>query len=173
LDIGSLLLILSITILVGFYVSRPFYSDSIPSYLEKPLNDEMMKIEQEISDLMAEKDHLLIALQDLDSDNSLNKIPEEEYSSQRAIYKSAAALILRKIDELDKQIQIYSSVETKQPNFSDTGSLEDEKMDRIEEMISARRHSRNEKSAGFCPHCGKVIRKSDQYCPACGSKVTS
>lgn len=41
----------------------------------------------------------------------------------------------------------------------------------IEKMIIDRRRERVERSAGFCPKCGKPIQQSDQYCPGCGEKI--
>jgi hypothetical protein len=172
LDTGSLLLILSIIIVVGLVVSRPFFSDSLPKNSGKLLDDEMTGDELAVSDLAAEKDHAFTAIQELDTDYSLGKIPEEEYNIQREVYKAAAAQILRRIDDLDKQILAAEAVGTKPANLPETVSLPYDKIDSIEEMIAARRQSRNEKSAGFCPRCGKVIRKSDQFCPACGLKVS-
>jgi hypothetical protein len=173
LDIGSILLILSITILVGFFVSRPFFSDFQLSESEKPLDDEIRNIEHELSNLMAEKDRLFIALQELDSDYSLGKIPNEEYAPQRTEYKNTAARVLRRIDEMDVKIQALEGGHSKPLNPSPAEPVTDEKMDEIEEIITARRRARNEKSAGFCPHCGKVIQKSDLFCPSCGSKVAA
>lgn len=47
--------------------------------------------------------------------------------------------------------------------------LTDEK---IESIISARRMKRKEKSAGFCPKCGKPALASDRFCPSCGKALT-
>ena len=41
----------------------------------------------------------------------------------------------------------------------------------IEKMVIDRRRERTERSAGFCPKCGKPIQQSDQYCPGCGEKI--
>lgn len=44
--------------------------------------------------------------------------------------------------------------------------------EKIESMISARRMKRKEKSAGFCPRCGKPVLASDRFCPSCGKALT-
>lgn len=44
--------------------------------------------------------------------------------------------------------------------------------DDIEVMISARRRNHQERSAGFCPKCGKPVMASDRFCPACGKALT-
>jgi hypothetical protein len=47
-------------------------------------------------------------------------------------------------------------------------SLDD---DALESMIASRRKTRKEKSAGFCPKCGKPILVSDRFCPSCGKAI--
>jgi len=43
--------------------------------------------------------------------------------------------------------------------------------DDLESLISARRTNRNEKSGGFCPHCGKPVLRTDRFCPKCGKSI--
>jgi hypothetical protein len=43
--------------------------------------------------------------------------------------------------------------------------------DDLESMIASRRKSHKEKSAGFCPKCGKPIMVSDRFCPSCGKAI--
>jgi predicted amidophosphoribosyltransferase len=43
--------------------------------------------------------------------------------------------------------------------------------DDIESLIAARRSERKEKSAGFCPNCGRPILSSDRFCPHCGKVI--
>jgi rubrerythrin len=43
--------------------------------------------------------------------------------------------------------------------------------DEIESMIVTRRKARKEKSAGFCPKCGKPVMASDRFCPSCGKAL--
>ena len=44
--------------------------------------------------------------------------------------------------------------------------------DDLEAMISARRRGQKEKSAGFCPKCGKPVLLSDRFCASCGKALT-
>ena len=46
------------------------------------------------------------------------------------------------------------------------------KDDDLESMISARRRNHKEKSAGFCPKCGKPVLSSDRFCASCGKALT-
>jgi tRNA(Ile2) C34 agmatinyltransferase TiaS len=41
----------------------------------------------------------------------------------------------------------------------------------IEKMISDHRMKRAERSAGFCPKCGRAVQQSDLYCPNCGENI--
>jgi hypothetical protein len=43
--------------------------------------------------------------------------------------------------------------------------------DSLEELIATRRRDRQEKSAGFCPKCGKPALKSDKFCSRCGTTL--
>jgi hypothetical protein len=45
--------------------------------------------------------------------------------------------------------------------------------DNLEALIAARRKSRQEKAAGFCPQCGKPVMISDHFCSNCGTVVTA
>lgn len=171
MDTGSVMLIFSLAILVGLTVLRPFYSDTASIFIDKPAIDDLGKTEERLSDLILERDHLFYAMQELDTDHELQKITTEAYHIRRDHLRDSAALILKQIDELDARIQTLSAADNRPAVRSLPESMQDNKMDEIEEMIAARRRSRNEKSAGFCPHCGKVIQKSDHFCPVCGSKV--
>jgi NADH pyrophosphatase NudC (nudix superfamily) len=44
--------------------------------------------------------------------------------------------------------------------------------DDLEDLIAARRAARKEKSAGFCPKCGKPVLRSDRFCPSCGKPIS-
>jgi NADH pyrophosphatase NudC (nudix superfamily) len=43
--------------------------------------------------------------------------------------------------------------------------------DDLEAMIASRRKTHKDKSAGFCPKCGKPILVSDRFCPSCGKAI--
>lgn len=177
MDIGSILLILSIFLLVAMFVFRPFFTyNSETAGLDNRLDEEKRLQDHQYSAILAEKDRLLNTLQELEIDHGIGKIPEEDYPILRADLLTAGARILRKLDEIEEQMQKNSTedaaeiqvvkLETEEILPTSTGG-----MDPIEEMVTTRRRLREEKSAGFCPHCGKVIQKSDVYCPRCGSKV--
>jgi rubrerythrin len=175
MDIGSIFLILGLLILVGLFVSRPFFEPrSTASSYTNPR-------EHQISTLMAEHDRLLGAIQELDFDHGLQKIPEEDYPDQRTDLLRRGADVLRELDDLlpapsnenaedrleaaiaaRKATAAVSMGQRRVPTSSD---------DPFEQMIANRRRERNGKSAGFCPNCGGPLQKSDRFCPKCGFEI--
>ena len=199
MDIAALFFTLAILILVAMYLYAP-----LARRYARPITEE----EHELSALMAERDRVINALQELDFDFKLGKIPNEEYPAQRANLLQKGADILRKIDELtpaeasgskyeaaqqpkkpsrrraklpetpsdvsvvaeNEEDQIEQAIATRRADASiKQRDLTDED---IESMISARRMKRKEKSAGFCPKCGKPVLISDRFCPSCGKALT-
>ncbi|HAV77077.1 MAG TPA: hypothetical protein DCX53_06970, partial [Anaerolineae bacterium] len=117
------------------------------------------------------------SLQELDFDFKLGKIPEGEYPAQRAGLLQKGAEILRKIDSLsldkasaqDTESRLEKSVAARRAGASSKDAeLTD---DDIEAMIASRKKSRKDKTAGFCPNCGKPIMASDRFCPSCGKAL--
>lgn len=76
MDIGSILLILGLLLLVTLFIARP---------LMEKRSVVVSQEEHELSALLAERDRLLNALQELDFDYAMGKIPEEEYPAQRSV----------------------------------------------------------------------------------------
>jgi hypothetical protein len=173
LDIGSILLILSILILAALFIIRPFILEKVAAAGSDDQEDEEMRLlDHRYSALLAEKDRLLSTAQELEIDHGMGKIPEEDYPAQRAELLSAGARVLQELDEIEEQSQNTTPDAIPEHQLVDLQEAEIiNGMDKIEEMVVARKRLRDEKSAGFCPHCGKVIQKSDVYCPRCGSKV--
>lgn len=180
MDFGSILLLLALGILVALFVARPL--------LERQVSV-VNQAEHERSHWLAERDRALNALQELDFDYSMGKIPEEDYPATRAWLVQSGVEILRKLDELepgassgsaDDRIEAaIASRRSKQaaeageaPQVSGNGqkrvSLPD---DDLETRIAERRRQRNGKAAGFCHQCGGAVQKSDQFCPKCGAKI--
>lgn len=172
MDIGALFLLLAVCLLTIWFVARPF--------LERRRTTTVSADEQELSTQMAERDRLLMALQELDFDQTLGKIPAEDYPAMRASLLQRASDVLRRLDALQPQPGAADDAEsrveaviaarradaavqkTDQPTVSD----ED-----LEELVAARRAARKEKSAGFCPKCGKPVLRSDRFCPHCGKSI--
>jgi hypothetical protein len=177
MDIGSLLLIFSILILVALFIIRPFFEQKHQTNdFNSKEQSESLELDHQYSSLMAEKERLLRALTELETDFAMGKIPEEDYPIQRANFLSDGARVLQALDVLDEKIEHPPELNAQLPEEklnSESNQTSSGGMDPIEEMISTRRRLRDEKSAGFCPRCGKVIQKSDVFCPRCGVKVVA
>jgi hypothetical protein len=167
MELSAVFLLLAVLILVAIYLYSPFISR------RRRMTDER----QEISALMAERDRVINSLQELDFDHSLGKIPDEDYPAQRAGLLKKGAEILRKLDEVtpspvmktDGASRIEKAAAARRADASvQTVEVTD---DDVESLIAARRKSRGDKSAGFCPRCGKPVLVSDLFCPSCGKSL--
>jgi hypothetical protein len=128
MDLGSIFLVLALLVLVALFVARPFFDHTQPVSAEAEAQD------LQLSALMAERDRVLAALQELDFDYSLGKIPEEDYPAQRSRLLQYGADVLRKIDAAEGA----SVSDVKAPTDTEaTETLSAE--DRIEATIAARR----------------------------------
>ncbi len=181
MDLGSIFLILALLILVGLFISRPLFRRDLAVEV---LDDQE---DHQLSALLAERDRVLNALQELDFDHALGKIPVEDYPAQRAFLLQQGSEILRRLDTLDAgvpaeqmEVRIESALarrrasvaqeeEITQPRQPLPALVED---DEVEALLANRRRERREKSVGFCPKCGKPVQKSDRFCPKCGVTLT-
>lgn len=177
MEIAAILLTLGVTIIVGLYLYAPLLERRAQRVTEE---------EHELSTLMAERDRVVNSLQELDFDHKLGKIPEEDYPTQRANLLQRGADILRRIDSFaphraersangdeasapDTESRLENAIAARRADSSvKTPELGD---DDLESMIVARRKSRKDKSAGFCPKCGKPVMASDRFCPSCGKAL--
>jgi len=168
MEIAAILLTLGVMILVGLYLYAPLLERSAQRVTEQ---------EHELSTLMAERDRMLNSLQELDFDFKLGKIPEDEYPVQRAGLLQKGADILRKIDSFAPQIDPAQDTDARLEKAiaarrADGSSKTVESTDDdIESLIAARRKKHSNKSAGFCPKCGKPVMASDRFCPSCGKAL--
>ena len=176
MDIGSILLLLALLVLVGLFIARPLIDRE--AVVVSPEEDQQ---EHEISTLLAERDRILTALHELDFDHALGKIPEQEYPPQRALLMQQGADVLRKLDEYD-QVAPATDIEARieeaiaerraisvgQEEIVPESMLVIEADDEVEVQLANRKRTRQDKSAGFCPQCGRPVQKSDRFCPKCG-----
>jgi hypothetical protein len=94
--------------------------------------------------LLSERERILVALQELDFDYSLGKIPAEEYTLQRADLVERGAQVLRQLDESRKthhtdETSIRPTEE--KPAYSMTQPSDEA----LEKMIAERRALREKK----------------------------
>ena len=172
MDIGSIFLILAILVPVVLFIARPIMERSATVVSAE---------EHQYSALLAERDRILTALQELDFDHDLGKIPEEAYSAQRVNLLRAGADILRQIDEYEGNSadntpddRIEAAIEAAKLERK-TDALPVDPDDEIEAMIALRRRSQKEnnqsKTGGFCPQCGNCVQEIDLFCPRCGNAL--
>jgi hypothetical protein len=168
MELTAIFFSLAILILVAIYLYAPFMERRARRVTEE---------EHELSALMAERDRVINALQELDFDFKLGKIPEEDYPVQRSTLLQKGADILRKIDVLAPQTTSIQDTEARLERAiaarrADAALAKVEVTDEdLEAMISARRKRRTKKSAGFCPRCGKPVMVTDRFCPSCGKSL--
>lgn len=180
MDIGAIFFILALVTLVGMYVGQPYI---------RRRGRRVTQEDREYSALMAEYDRAVNTLQELDFDNALGKVPVEDYPRQRAELLSKGADLLRKLDSFvlapapnessngtknavkDAESRIEAAVASRRADSSAKKAVVMLDDDDLESMIAARRKIRKEKSAGFCPKCGKPILVSDRFCPSCGKAI--
>lgn len=174
MELTAIFLSLAILIFVAIYLYAPFMERRARRVTEE---------EHELSALMAERDRLINALQELDFDFKLGKIPEDEYPVQRRTLLQKGADVLRKIDVLaapspsrrgdegqDTEARLERAIAARR---ADSALAKVEVTDDdLEAMISSRRKTRTKKSAGFCTRCGKPVLVTDRFCPSCGKALS-
>ena len=178
MELGAILLILALVLLVAFFVAQPF--------LERRTVKLVSAEEHQRSSLMADRDRLITALQELDFDHTLGKIPAEDYPVMRADLLQHAANILRQLDELapagkgksahkhsaaEERVEAEVAARRADAAVGQKAASVVEEDDDIEALVAARRAARKEKTAGFCSKCGKPLMKSDKFCPSCGNPI--
>ena len=169
MDIGSIFLILAILVPVVLFIARPIMDHSATVVTDE---------EHQYSALLAERDRILVALQELEFDHDLGKIPEDAYSAQRVSLMRTGAEILRQIDEYEGTLadetvddRIEAAIQAAKLERK-PAALPVDPDDEIEALIAHRRRSQKEnnqpKLGGFCPQCGNCVQESDRFCPKCG-----
>lgn len=194
--IGSLFLILALALIVALFVARPFISGkSVQTVEAQTLEQEHDHLR---SSLLAERDRILNALQELDFDFSLGKVPEEDYPFQRSALLKSGSDVLRRLDQLQtdaERIQpldlpgsaeerIEAAVASRRADASSDAAAAQRpasaavvmaapngEKDALEDLIASRKRQRQEKAAGFCPKCGRPVQKSDKFCSRCGTTL--
>ena len=173
MDIGSIFLILGLLVLVGLFIGRPLLERQATVVSQE---------EHQYSSLLAERDRILNALQELDFDYTLGKIPEADYPGQRASLLTRGADVLRQLDafgaettEEDAEARLEAVIAVRRADIASNGSpgriLRTSPDDDLEALIASRRRVRSEKARGFCPQCGRPVQNSDRFCPNCGTTL--
>jgi hypothetical protein len=162
MELAAVFLLLIALILIVFFISLPFF--------DRRRSHNIVENDQKLSSLLAERERLLTALQELEFDQSLGKIPAEDYPLQRSELLHKGAEVLRELDALSSSApkQLRGKVNPSDSKTKVSGTLSDDDM---EALLARRRTARKEKTAGFCPHCGKPVLQSDVFCSSCGNTL--
>jgi CheY-like chemotaxis protein len=142
MEIGGLLISLALLVLVVAYVARPLVERQA-----QPVSES----DRELSALQAERDRILLLLQDLEMDQAMGKISSEDYQAQRAPLVTRGAEVLRGIDQHlpPREIQAVAT-------------------DALEVEI-ARRRASAARAVGYCTSCGNPLQAGDRFCIRCGA----
>ena len=181
MDIGSIFLLLALLVLISLFIARPLLDrKTVATTPEEDLK------EHELSTLLAQRDRVLTALEELDFDNALGKIPQKDYPGQRERLLKQGAEILRKLDEFDGDLsdadierRIEAAIAERRPIYDQEEVVAEgqpirvmaDADDVVEVQLAAKRRARQDKSAGFCPQCGRPVQRSDRFCPKCGNAL--
>ncbi len=158
---AAIFLLLIVLVFIVLFISHPFFERRRARAAQSS---------HELSSLLAERERLLTALQELDFDQSLGKIPAEDYPAQRAELLQKGAEVLRQLDVLAPAIagQAGGKKHRARSIPKPSAPLSDDDLD---DLLAKRRNIRKDKTAGFCPKCGKPVLQSDVFCPSCGSAL--
>ena len=144
---GSILIVLLIFILSGYYIIRPFL---VKSELSGRSSSSIY------DSLSAERERLLLAIEELDLELDLSKISSREHSRNRDILLAEAAEVLRKLDKYKKSGKGKKATPVKA------------EPDDLEKMINDRKKQIKAEKSRSCSHCGKTVTDNDQFCSHCG-----
>lgn len=139
-NLGSVLFGLAMAVLVAAYVLRPIAAGA-----------QGLQAGGQISGLLAERERLLEALQELDLDHYMGKVLDKDYRPQREALTLQGVQVLRRIDELQGSSGLQDSPEAK-----------------LEAAVrKLRTVARSEDR--FCHQCGSKVLPADQFCSRCGA----
>jgi len=108
--------------------------------------------------LIAERERLLSAIEDLDLDLELKKISPADHAQDRNTLLTQAADVLKELDRVSK------------PKNGKKAAANASVDDELEKMIQDRRKRLKEQKSITCSSCGKPIAADDQFCSHCGKK---
>ncbi|MBI4771077.1 MAG: zinc ribbon domain-containing protein [Chloroflexi bacterium] len=184
MDIASLLLILALLIPTALFVLRPLFAHKATAVSETS---------RRTSALLAERERVLAALQELDFDNVVGKIPEDEYPARRAALLAEGVQILKQLDELnwteeDGDRRVDGALEANLEAAVSRARRSDSDLEAaLEAAIGAQRRTAapappapgpgvrpaSPAAREACPNCGKPVRGADRFCARCGHALIS
>jgi hypothetical protein len=147
MDLGSVLIMIGITLLVVAFLARP---------LVERRGSLVTSEEHQLSALEAERDKILTMIREIEMDHAMGKIRPEDFQVQRAALIARGSSVLREID-----------ARTEAP----AAELAEADVDAAIEAAIAARRSQPAATAGFCTRCGQALQAGDRFCAGCGTPV--
>jgi hypothetical protein len=147
----SLVVLIFVFLLSGIVIMRPFLEDMEG---EIAAGDES----GEVDALVAEKERLLSAIEELDRDQQLSRISDNDYSISRESLVRQAAQIFQLLDQMKialEETPIKSEVDD-------------------QELAGYIESSWNEidlEGIRICGSCGSQVAENDLFCRQCGEKL--
>lgn len=196
MDIGSVFLLLALLLLVGLFISRPLFERKAVAVTqeEHELSSLMAERDRILTALHElDFDHALGKIPEDDYPSQRSMLLQrganilrrmDEYTEQASDLDFEARL---EAAIAARRAETGRPMTRRQPLRVNAGSntASDEQIqeamgiaggiaasdDGLEARIAARRRSRRNKAAGFCPQCGRAVQKSDLFCPNCGANL--
>lgn len=150
---SSLIIVLFIFLLAGVLVVRPFLEDGAGQTLSAT---------GRYDSLLAERERLYRAIEDLDLELELQKISTEEHDLARQELLKDAAVVLKKIEDHPYQAKAKKGKKARRPSTDDAD---------LERLIAERRKDLQAARVDVCPSCGQAVSADDQFCSNCGEKL--
>jgi hypothetical protein len=151
MSFASFLIVAFIFILTGLFIMRPFLVQS----------ESKGRSSSSLYDsLIAERERLLSAIEELELELDLKKISEKEYIRNRDILLVEAAEVLKKLDKYQKKHKIKNVKISTQTEEDD-----------LERLIAERRKQLKTQSFRTCTNCEKEVGDNDQFCSHCGEAL--
>lgn len=152
MEFSSLLIVIFIFVLSGMFIMRPFMvNEKTPRKSGSGRTDS----------LIAEKERLLLAIEDLDLEFELDKISNQEHNRNRDILLAEAADVIKQLDKIQK------TGSSKKKKTSSSGKADDG----LEKMINERRQQLKNERSLMCASCGQSVDKGSRFCSHCGEAL--
>ena len=152
MEFSSLLIVIFIFILSGVFIMRPFLVEE-----KKPKRSGSSRADS----LIAEKERLLLAIEELDLEHELDKISGQEHNRNRDILLAEAVDVLKQLDKIQKP---GSSKKKKPPTSAKVD-------DNLEKLINERREQLKNNKSLKCPSCDQAVNEGAQFCSNCGEAL--
>lgn len=151
MDIGAVLFILGLLGLVAAFLGRPLVEQRGLQVTEE---------DKEFSSLLAQRDRVLSALEELEMDRAMSKIDQDDFDRRRSELVHEGAEVLRQLDQLNADLETPEA---------EAGADFDSRIE--DQVIRLRQQKSNESSTKYCPACGAEALVSDRFCTQCGEPL--